>query len=136
MNIWLRRLRHAGYLLPTTAAGYLIVKGLHPGIPGISCPFRALTGVPCPGCFLTRATAEAFMGNWTESVELHAFGPITAALVAAWSIQSLRTKRLIPKTFSLAWIPVGASALFSYWLLRVVLTYAFPTEGPWDFPST
>ena len=76
------------------------------------------------------------MGNWTESVELHAFGPITAALVVAWSFQSLRTKRFIPNNFSLAWIPFGASALFSYWLLRLVLTYTFPSEGPWNFPST
>jgi hypothetical protein len=55
--------------------------------------------------------------------------------VVAWSIQSLRTKRLFPKNLSLAWIPIGASALFTYWLLRVVLTYAFPTGGVWNFPS-
>ena len=135
MNTWLRRLRHAGYLVPAAATSYLVVKGLHPGIPGLSCPFRALTGVPCPGCFLTRATAAALTGNLSGSIELHAFGPLTAALAVAWSIQSLRTKRLFPRDLSLAWIPIGASALFSYWLLRVVLTYAIPTEGVWSFPA-
>lgn len=135
MNIWLKRLRHAGSLLPTAATSFLVAKGLHPGIPGISCPFRALTGIPCPGCFLTRATAAALTGHWSRSIELHVFGPLTAALIVAWSIQSLRTKHLFPKNVSLAWIPIGASALFSYWLLRVILTYVYPTHGILTFPT-
>lgn len=135
MNTWLRRLQHAGYLLPTAATSYLVAKGLHTELPGLSCPFRALTGVPCPGCFLTRATSAALTGNWSESIELHAFGPLTAALVVVWSIHSLRTKRLFPKNITLDWIPIGASALFCYWLLRVVLTYGFHSEGLWSFPA-
>lgn len=135
MNRFLRYVRHSGHLLPAALTGYLWFKGQWPHLPGLGCPFRALTGIPCPGCFLTRATAAALTGQWSESIELHAFGPLTAALIVAWSIQSLRTKRLFPKNVSLAWIPIGASALFSYWLLRVILTYVYPSHGILAFPT-
>ena len=135
MNVFLRRLQHAGHLIPSVLTGYLWLKGWQPHLPGWGCPFRALTGIPCPGCFLTRATSAALTGQLDRSIELHLFGPIAAATLVIWSIQSLHTKRLFPRNLSLAWIPIGASALFTYWLLRVVLTYSFPTEGFWDFPS-
>uniref|UniRef100_UPI004049888B DUF2752 domain-containing protein n=1 Tax=Cyanobium sp. TaxID=2164130 RepID=UPI004049888B len=65
-------------MLPSTLTGYLWLKGWQPHLPGLSCPLRALTGIPCPTCFLTRSTAAALRGELGESLALHAFGPALA----------------------------------------------------------
>ena len=37
------------------------------------CPFRRLTGLPCPGCGLTRAWLHALRGDWAAAFRAHAF---------------------------------------------------------------
>jgi len=117
--------------LPAGLTGYLWLKGWHSALPGLSCPLRALTGIPCPTCFLTRATAAALNGRFGESVELHAFGPIAAAALLAWSVQSLWTRRLLPEALKGSHLVLVAGLLLLYWAGRMGLTYgvgiaAFP----------
>jgi len=45
-------------------------------IPNI-CMFRAYTGLPCPGCGLTRSLIAAAHGKIRRSFSLHRLGPIT-----------------------------------------------------------
>ncbi|MDA0965155.1 MAG: DUF2752 domain-containing protein, partial [Cyanobacteria bacterium] len=87
-NRFLQRIQRSGYLLPAGLTGALWLKGLHPGLPGWSCPLRALTGIPCPTCFLTRATAASLSGNLDGALQLHAFGPVVAAALMTWSVFS------------------------------------------------
>ena len=35
----------------------------------ITCPIRNLTGIPCPGCGMTRATIELLNGNIAQSLK-------------------------------------------------------------------
>lgn len=42
-------------------------------IPGM-CIFKDLTGIPCPGCGLARATVAAMHGDFGASVALHRLG--------------------------------------------------------------
>jgi 1,4-dihydroxy-2-naphthoyl-CoA hydrolase len=64
--------------------------------------------VPCPTCFLTRATALALHDDLGGAIELHAFGPLAAAALIGWSLGG--------------WLPAGAAvALLGYWLLRLGL---------------
>jgi len=62
---FLARLRHSGYLLPSPLTGYFWLKGWHPNLhlPGFACPLRVLSGIPCPTCFLTRATCVSLSGQ-------------------------------------------------------------------------
>jgi len=135
MNAILRRLKNNCHLIPAALTGYLLLKGWQPQLPGWECPFRALTGIPSPGCFLTRATSAALTGQLDRSIELHLFGPIVAATLVIWSIASIRTKRLIPKQPSLPAVSIAISALFSYWLLRMFFSYILHFDGFPGFPS-
>jgi hypothetical protein len=118
-------------LIPAGLTGYLWLKGRHPGLPGLSCPLRALTGIPCPTCFLTRATAAALNGELGEAFQWHAFGPAAAALLLAWSVQALRSGRLVPPNHRGTHLGLTTGLLVLYWVVRMGFTYglgraAFP----------
>jgi hypothetical protein len=76
--------------------------------------------VPCPTCFLTRATELALRGDLQASLQQHAFGPLVAAALVGWSVLAIRRGRLLPRHWP-GW-PLAASAagLAAYWLLRLV----------------
>ena len=135
MRRFLGRIRHAGAFLPAALTGYLWFKGQHPLLPGMPCPLRALTGIPCPTCFLTRATAAALTGNLAVSVQLHAFGPIAAAALVWWSITAIRQRRLMPRDLPALPLAVGGLGLLGYWLLRLWLRYGLGFVGFPAFPS-
>ncbi|MHA3960595.1 DUF2752 domain-containing protein [Synechococcus sp. LTW-G] len=129
-NRFLQRIQRSGYLLPAGLTSAIWLKGLHPGLPGWSCPLRALTGVPCPTCYLTRATADSLTGNLDGAMQLHAFGPVVAGALVAWSIASIRQRRLLP--FGIPALPLGACAiaLLIYWFLRLAVSF-----GGWAGPE-
>ena len=135
MNRFLRRLQGAGFLLPAVLTAGLWLKGLQPWLPGLSCPLRHLTGLPCPTCFLTRATSAALTGDLSTAVRLHAFGPLAAAALIVWSVVAIRERRLVPQqlpAWPLGW---GAAALLVYWLVRLVASYGPGAGGVLAFPG-
>ncbi|MBN2399763.1 MAG: DUF2752 domain-containing protein [Candidatus Aminicenantes bacterium] len=42
----------------------------------VLCPLRAVTGIPCPSCGLTRALAHLERGHWSQALEFHPFSPL------------------------------------------------------------
>ena len=126
---WIRRLERCGPLLPLGATGLLVLKGLHPGLPGFSCPLRALTGIPCPTCYLTRATAASLVGRFEDAVALHAFGPVLAAGLVIWSAQTLRSGRLVPQVLRGWHLAVLGLLLLLYWAGRMGLTYGLGLQA-------
>jgi hypothetical protein len=117
---FIRRIRHAGYLLPATLTGYLWLKGSHPHLPGWSCPLRAITGIPCPTCFLTRATELALRGDLGAAMELHPLGPIAAAALVLWSGLALHQRRLLPRGLPRPpLLGAGAGLLMAIWIARL-----------------
>lgn len=49
----------------------------------VICPFRLLTGLPCPGCGLSRSWSALVHGDLGEALAQHAFGPLLFALAIA-----------------------------------------------------
>ena len=41
------------------------------------CPFKMLTGFPCPGCGITKSLVLLYKGDIAGSLFYHIFGPIT-----------------------------------------------------------
>ena len=129
---FLDRIRQSGYLVPAALTGYLWLQGGWPELPGLSCPLRALTGIPCPTCFLTRATCASLRGDWHQALQLHAFGPLLAAALIVWSVQAIRRRRFYPQGLE-AWHLVGAVlALVAYWGARMGLNYGLGIQA---FPN-
>lgn len=135
MNRFLRYIRHSGHFLPAAITGYLWLKGQWPLMPGWGCPFLTVTGIPCPGCYLTRATSAAMRLNLHRSVELHAFGPIVAAGLILWSAWALRTKKFLPIDINLKIITLSSLVLCGYWMLRLAATYGLNLNSPIAFPA-
>ena len=86
---------------------------------------KALTGIPCPTCFLTRATAAALTGQLEVSVRLHAFGPLVAAALLIWSVAAIRSGRPVPFRLRARVVILVAVSLLAYWLARLILQFGF-----------
>jgi hypothetical protein len=76
-----------------------------PGYPGITCPLRALTGVPCPFCGTTGAVGEAARFNLVESLRINP-GPLIAVVVAIVLFAMRPTRLRVPLVLLVA-IPLG-----------------------------
>ena len=102
--------------------------GLHLlGLPGWVCPFKAVFGVPCPGCGLTAAMDELLHGHVLASLRTHAFASIFLAafiiiLVSILLPEKQREKliaaiaHLETHTGLTAWV---LSGLMLYWVIRL-----------------
>ena len=102
------------------------------GLPGWHCPFFRLTGVPCPGCGLTRACLLLARGDLQASIRFHAFAPIFVLLVAILIICAMLPGRVtepfinkaetLERQTGITILILGG--LILYWLARLLL---FPT---------
>jgi len=78
----------------------------HPGLP---CPLRTMTGVPCPLCGMSTAVESGLTAHIGTSLRANPFG-LVAIVVAALVLIVPRTRRLrIP-------IPVIGAALAVSWM--------------------
>lgn len=67
------RLVVGAFLLMVT---YLVVSHAVPGAAVLGCPFRALSGLSCFGCGMTRSTAHFLHGDLQAALAFHPFGPL------------------------------------------------------------
>ena len=96
-------------------------------LPGWPCPFKAVFGVPCPGCGLTTAIGELLRGDWRASLATHAFAPVfvlaflvMGVAVALPEAQRRRFVAFIARIERRSGISVLVlCALFIYWGLRL-----------------
>ena len=97
------------------------------GLPGWICPFKAVFGIPCPGCGLTAAIDELLHGQVRAAMHTHAFAPIflvafLVLLVAVTLPKTMRVSlaeavaRVEIRTGIAAWV---LSGLMLYWVVRL-----------------
>lgn len=70
-------------LVPPPVRGGTSLLGLPP-----LCIFRNLTGLPCPGCGITRSVVCCAHGHWSDALRYHPLGP--AVLIALVSLVAWR----------------------------------------------
>lgn len=93
------------------------------------CFFKVYTGLPCPGCGMTRAFLSVSRGNFQEAFFWHPLwiwvliGPIVYGFIPKWSKSAeLHRKWLITITLI---------TLLMIYMIRMVLM--FPHTAPMDF---
>lgn len=80
--------RRALVVLPLASAVFAVSAIWSPSeLPGfVLCPFRALTGLPCPGCGMTRAFCALGHGDLSAAFGYNALAPfVYAAALLLWA---------------------------------------------------
>ena len=90
------------------------------------CPFRIMTGLPCPGGGVTPRWTPPMHGDVAGAIGLNVFGPITmavtaiAVVLAVWrlmagpaALASLRLGRLMPYALAVVgiWLVYGVARI-------------------------
>ncbi len=102
------------------------------------CPIRAMTGIPCPGCGLTRSFTAIAMGDLSRAVDYHLFGPALGLICCYLLLQSLYeiwcNRAVYPVFLRRLCRPgpmlVGAGLVFGYHLIRLQSLAARGELGP------
>lgn len=90
-----------------------------------SCYSRAVFGVPCPGCGLTRSFVYLARGNWQAAWQEHRLGWLLAGIVALqfpyrlWALSRGGNVALSPR-YATAFAIVLATLMLVNWGLRFV----------------
>ena len=124
----LLRNRRFGLILTGALSLHIIFVFLH--LPLWECPFFKVTGLPCPGCGLTRACLLLLQGDVHGSFRFHAFAPVFIVLISMMLIATVLPKTvaepLIHKAETLerktGITIIIFSGLILYWLARLLLS--------------
>ncbi len=82
-------------LLGTSVYGLISLWGL----PLMVCPWKNLTGLPCPGCGMTRSTFALLQGRYRESLESNAFTWVVLLMLMIVAVGVS-----IPARYRMVWI--------------------------------
>src|SRR5262245_47384122 len=72
-----------GLVAALSAAGLVVARVVTPGQAQhgpVLCPFRLATGLPCPGCGLTRSWVDLMHGRVGDAMVANPFGIVVMAL--------------------------------------------------------
>jgi Protein of unknown function (DUF2752) len=93
------------------------------------CPFKAATGLDCPGCGMLRGTHALLTGHPGRALDHNIFLPIVLALGIVGYVRWVRRSMGLPVTERHAppWLIVtGAIVVLGFWVVRNL-------GGPFDY---
>jgi hypothetical protein len=117
----------ADRLTSTAAAGVLLVSALVPAgaVPAfLPCPFKLLTGWPCPGCGLTHSLCDIAHGAFAAAWTANPFGFLFYAIFVVcllWPLLEVPfpfLKALLRSSRALVWAPPALVAFM--WAFDIV----------------
>lgn len=108
------------------AVGGFLLLGLWvpaPGSENTVCLMRRLSGLPCPGCGMTRAFAHLAKGEWSAAASDHLLAFVIAAeLGCAWLLWGAALIRRRPVRMPAGFerlVLAHLAVLIAFWLGRV-----------------
>ena len=120
----IRHMRRHAVLWVSLAAFLLLAWSLT----GTSCTLRSITGLPCPGCGLTRALIAALRGDLAAALQLHPlFWLAPLVLPAVLYCLAFNPALLSARWVRIAWI-VLAALFVAVYIIRMILF--FPVSEP------
>jgi hypothetical protein len=125
-------LRERKFALALAGATVLHIALVSLNLPSWECPIFRATGIPCPGCGLSRATTLLIKGDFAGSFRFHAFAPIfflaivglilSLLLPRSISQPAIARAELIERKTGLSVLILGG--LLLYWLARLLFLQA------------
>jgi hypothetical protein len=102
-------------------------------LPSWECPILHATGIPCPGCGLSRAMTLLMRGELRASIRFHAFAPIFFLLIIILFTATLLPKSMIQPVLHKVEVlerrtgltVLIFAGLILYWLARLLFFPAF-----------
>ena len=126
-------LRDRKFALVLAGAAGLQLTLVSFSLPGWVCPIFHITGIPCPGCGLSRAIMLLLRGDLRGSLRYHAFAPIFLLTIVAVILASVLPRSITEPVVSKAEELEGKTRLTTmiliglvlYWLARLLFFPAF-----------
>ena len=120
-----RALAGPGGMAAVALAAALLVRQVDPHEPGHypPCPFRALTGLFCPGCGTLRAAHAALHGDLAGAVDMNVLAVLAVPVVlASWVAWLRRAATGRPRTWlAPPWFPAAVGVVVvAFWVARNV----------------
>lgn len=98
---------------------------------GTPCPIRLSTGLPCPGCGITRAAVLLLTGRWRQAWRMN---PVIFPIALAVLYYGMDRYLLGRKAKGIKWIVIGiAGMLLAVYVLHMVCY--FPGREPYSYLS-
>ncbi len=90
------------------------------------CPFKMITGMPCPGCGITKSLIFLYEGDLLKSISYHLFGPLVflfgIIIVIVSFIELLANKEVLNKIYQNKKLGYAiGTTLFVYHFIRVIV---------------
>ncbi len=87
----------------------------HNAVMYIGCPFKTLTGIPCPTCGITRMSFAFFHLHIWEAITFNPLIAICLMLVPAWGVHDLLVilHRIKPIVISRKWLRWGLTVFLA-----------------------